>query len=116
MVLAEHGNGGSGVTPIHIQGEPSDIQRKMFRAAKSQLHVADLLKFVEASPGCGRVISFAGKPDFACDYAIVKTENQGAITDVLAWYLELQFDRRAHSLIDWLTEAFGGRVKEVPND
>lgn len=107
--------GGSTPTDIYILGAPSDVQRQLFKAAKVQLQVEQLLRFQDASPGCGRVISFSHRPEFACDYAIVKSERQEAITDVLAWYLG-GHDRRAHSMGDWLAEAFNGRVREVPNE
>lgn len=100
---------------IYILGTPTDVQRQMFRAAKHRLGVKEPLKFAAAFPGCGRLISFEDKPEFFCDYALVRSERQDSIQQVLDWYLG-HFDRRAHTGIEWLTQAVGGHVKEVTNE
>lgn len=100
------------VTPIYVHGDISDQQRALFKVAKSRLGVTEPMQFAQAVPGCGRVISFTGRPGFFCDYAMVRNAVPDVITQVLAWALGAD-DRRAHSGADWLSETLGSTVYEV---
>lgn len=100
------------VTLIYVHGDISEKQRALFKVAKSRLGVTEPLQFARAVPGCGRVISFTGRPDFFCAYALVRNPLPQAITQVLAWALGAE-DRRAHDGADWLSEVLGRTVYEV---
>lgn len=89
--------------------------RPQFVAAKELSGISDQLRPVAAVPGCGRCIVLgSGIPDFACDYAVVRTDSRPEIAaSILEWYVSGEEDSRAFGTRDWLESVLGVGVREV---
>lgn len=99
--------------PVFILGSPTATQRQLFADAKRKLQIEYALKFEQARPGCGRVLSFEDRPPFICEYGVIKSEIPENIQMALAWYLGVSDAPQARSMADWLSVEMGGRVREV---
>ena len=90
-------------------GTVSPEQRNAFKAAKQALGITEPLKFVEARPGCGRVVSFGDghTPQFATDWIVLHGAEPDDVEAVLGWALGIRFDWRAYGIDRWLEIAMG---------
>lgn len=99
---------------IPIVGKPTPAQREAFKAAKAELRVTEPMKFVEASRGCGRALSFGPLPDFACDWVTLVGKEDEDVTEALGWMLRLRTTYRKATVGDWLERSMGRvGVKEL---
>lgn len=94
---------------IAVLGPISPAQRTEFKAAKARLGISEPLKFVEARPGCGRVVSFGPDhdPEFATDWIVLHGADPEDVEAVLGWVLGMTFDWRAYGIDRWLEIAMG---------
>jgi hypothetical protein len=100
------------IRPLFIWGEP-DMEK--LKQVKESLGLDYLVRREQAGPGrpgiTGRVLAFGSSPDFACDYALVRTV--AGYRDALEWALGLREDSRSTRIAAWLSEVAGGKVTEV---
>lgn len=97
---------------IYVLNKPSEGQRAAFKQAKQNLGIAEPMKFVPASAGCGRLIVFGQEsegqmPEFAAQWITLFRDGVDDVTDALAWYCRLREDWRAADLDLWLEHALG---------
>ena len=96
---------------LPIYGEPD---MDLLRSAKQTLAVDWRIKVRPAVPGDERVLSFAGTPNFACDYAASKNWIVSNLADAIRWVIEGGVDNRVVRMEQWLEKALGTKgVHEV---
>jgi hypothetical protein len=97
------------VRPLFLHGaQPHHIDA--LKAAKAELELGFLVKPVQAGPGDRGVLSFAGRPDFICEWQAV--ESREAVPMRLKWALGL-VSGQYEGYAEWMTAVMGKRVWEV---
>jgi hypothetical protein len=100
------------IRPLFIYGEP-DMEK--LKQVKESLGLDYLVRREQARPGrpgiTGRVLAFGSSPNFACDYALVRTV--AGYREALEWALNLREDSRATRIEQWLSDIAGRKVREI---
>lgn len=100
---------GREIRPLYLfQAQPHHIDA--LKAAKASLGVEFMVKPVSAGPGDKRVLSFAGRPPFICQWRAV--ESRDVVQDRMKWALGLD-NRGGEDYAQWLTATLGAPVREV---
>ena len=75
-----------------------------------------LIQPVRALPGSpGRILALREKPNFACEYALIKDPVPSEIKPALEWILGMNESYSGHDAIVLLREVFGPEVEEITN-
>lgn len=100
--------------PLYIWADarPTPEQMERLKAAKRDAEITDLIKPpVRAIPGCGRVLSFMGRPPFYCEWAETSWDDP-KLGRKLKWAVT-GLDGHPHSHLEWMQAVMGPDVKEV---
>lgn len=96
--------------------KPSGSDLTALKAAKAMIKTDILIQPVRAVPGSpGRILAFREKPNFACDYALIKEPTPQEIKPALEWALGLNDYYQGVGTIALLREVFGPEVEEITN-
>jgi hypothetical protein len=92
--------------PLNILSatRPTPEQMEILRRAKLASSVTALCKPVRAVPGCGRVLSFEGRPEFYCDWAETSWDDE-KLARKIAWALTGE-GGNPHTGQEWMSEVF----------
>lgn len=104
------------VIPLPVYpGKPTGHVLDEIRKAKAGVNTSILFKPVRAVPGSpGKILAFE-RPNFACDYALVKPV-ASEIKPALEWILGINNNFKGYSSIVLLREIFGPDVVEVEDE
>jgi hypothetical protein len=98
---------------IYSATRPNPDQMEILRTAKQASGVTEKCKPVRAVAGCGRVLSFEGRPDFYCEWAETSWDDP-KLARKIAWVLTGE-GGRPYTGLNWLQAVIGPEVKEVPD-
>jgi len=94
--------------------KPAGADLEAFKAAKASMGIERLIQPVRAVHGSPfRIIALRERPDFICDYALVKNPTATSIRAAMEWALSEKSDSRATTVLDMLKEIFGEGVREL---
>ncbi len=101
--------------PLYIYSteRPTPEQMELLRAAKAVSGVEDKCKPERALSGCGRVLSFEGRPDFYCAWVEPWGWDDPDLSRMVAWVLTGEGYEHYSTEEDWLNAVIGPGVKEV---
>lgn len=88
--------------------------RSVIAEAKNNINSGLTVTPTQALPGAVRVIAVE-KPDFICDYALVKSGSLEGFTAALEWYFGVKEDPRVTTAAKMLSQIMGGEVIERQN-
>ena len=101
------------ILPVY-PSKPVGADLEAFKAAKASMGIEYLIQPVRAVNGSPfRVIALRERPDFICDYALVKNPTEGSIRSAMEWALSDKVDDRATTVVKMLEEIFGEGVREL---
>jgi hypothetical protein len=90
---------------------PNPQQMETLREAKRASGVTEKCKPVRATAGCGRVLSFEGRPPFFCEWAETSWDDP-KLDKKIAWALTGE-GGNPHTGLEWMQAVMGPDVKEV---
>jgi hypothetical protein len=94
--------------------KPAGADLEAFRAAKASMGIERLIQPVRAVQGSPfRIIALRERPEFICDYALVKNPTPASIRAAMEWALSESSDSRATTVLDMLKEIFGEGIREL---
>ena len=97
--------------------KPAGADLEAFKAAKASMGIDYLIQPVRAVNGSPfRIIALRERPEFICDYALVKNPTESSIRSAMEWALSDKFDDRATTVVKMLEEIFGKGVRELGRD
>jgi hypothetical protein len=102
-------------TPLNLwtTTRPTPEQREILQQAKLRSGVPEDYKPVRATPGCGRVLSFEGRPPFYCSWAETSWDDP-KLDRKIAWALT-GVGGRPYTEQDWVQALIPG-AKEVTHE
>ena len=93
---------------------PTGDDLALLKQAKEELDLPFLIKPVKAVPGSpGRIIALREHPNFVCEHAYIPNPNPKSVLEALKWALSENYDPRAVTVVQMLSEIFKGEVKEI---
>lgn len=98
---------------LYTSTRPTPHQMEILKTAKQASGVTELCKPVRAIAGCGRALSFEGRPDFYCEWAETSWDDP-MLADKIAWVLT-GVGGRPYTGLDWMRAVIGPGVEEVTN-
>ena len=111
--MASHSTTEARILPIY-PSVPTGADLELFRVAKGELSLDYLIQPVRALQGSPfRVIALRKRPEFLCDYALVKQPNVASIREAMKWALGTHDDVRATTVVNTLEGIFGKPVIEL---
>jgi hypothetical protein len=94
--------------------KPAGADLEAFRAAKASMGIERLIQPVRGVQGSPfRIIALRERPDFICDYDLVKNPTPASIQAAMEWALSESPDSRATTVLDMLKEIFGEGIREL---
>jgi hypothetical protein len=101
--------------PLNLWSEtrPNPDQMETLRQAKQASGVTAKCKPVRAIAGCGRVLSFEGRPPFFCDWAETSWDDP-KLARKIAWALTGE-GGNPHTGLEWL-QAIDAGITQLPNE
>ena len=111
--MASHSTTEARILPVY-RSKPVGADLEAFKAAKASMGIQYLIQPVRAVYGSPfRVIALRERPEFICDYALVKEPSQKSIQAALEWALGEHEDSRAVTIVSTLKKIFKGEVREI---
>lgn len=90
-------------------------QMERLREAKAEAGITELIQApARAIPGCGRVLSFNGRPPFFCDWAETSWDDP-QLPAKLKWAVT-GVDGNPHSGLEWMQTILGSGVTQQPDE
>lgn len=97
---------------IWAEARPTAEHMEILKAAKREAGITELIQPpVRAIAGCGRVLSFQGRPPFYCEWAETSWEDP-KLPAKLKWAVT-GLDGHPHSHLEWMQAVMGPGVREV---
>lgn len=96
---------------IHSDTRPTPEQMEILKTAKKASGVTAKCLPARAIAGCGRVLSFQGRPPFYCEWAETSWDDP-RLAEKIAWVLTGE-GGRPYTGLDWMKAVVGPDVKEV---
>lgn len=100
--------------PLFIWSDtrPTPEQMTRLKEAKSEANITYLIQQpARATPGCGRVLSFQGRPPFACEWAETSWEDP-QLGRKLNW-AATGLDGKPHGMLEWMQGIFGPETTQL---
>lgn len=111
--MASHSTAEARILPVY-PAKPTGADLEAFKAAKASMGIDYLIQPLRAVNGSPfRVIALRERPDFICDYALVKNPTEASVRSAMDWALGDEVDNRATTVLDMLKEIFGEGVKDL---
>ena len=96
---------------VWADNRPTSEQMVRLKDAKDEAGITGLIKApAHAIPGCGRVLSFNGKPTFFCDW-VETTWDDPDLPAKLKWAVT-GVDGNPHTGLEWLQTIMGSGVNQ----